>query len=330
MTRAYKIIAETAFTHEGNKKYLFKQIEEAGKGACDYIKFQILLDPENYFAEKAEGHDKIRELMLAESHWSQAIQYAADTGLKTIVLPLTVESARFCQTFGNKIDAMELHSVCFNEQLLIEEIQAAGKEVVLGIGGRYPFEINNAVQQLGADKNIILMHGIQSFPTDETRINLNKIKTLKEIYKHETGYADHTHYQKTFSHLLCYAYLLGARYFEKHIILQKGEDRLDSQSAVSRRDFIDMRSELDHFIEVLGENNIFSLNEKEYDYRNREKQLVAKKDIPKGDVIKESDLTYKVTSEKSDFEQYELKKIIGKCATMHIDKDTPLKYIHIN
>ena len=39
----YKLIAETAFSHEGDFRYLLSQIEEAAKAKVDYVKFQFAI-----------------------------------------------------------------------------------------------------------------------------------------------------------------------------------------------------------------------------------------------------------------------------------------------
>ena len=59
------------------------------------------------------------------------------------------------------------------------------------------------------------MHGFQSFPTDKSKINLSKIKSLKNMYGCDIGYADHSTFEKNdFHELNNSAFILGATYFE--------------------------------------------------------------------------------------------------------------------
>lgn len=328
MSKEFEIIAETAFSHEGSIDYLFKQIEEAKKGAADYIKFQILINPkESYTSE--ELVKKVKNWIIKKNKWIDILERSKNYGLKTIVLPLNVSSAKFCINHNKLIDKYEIHSVCFNDIHLINKLNEVNKDIILGIGGRYPQEIANVMDKFPKN-NIILIYGFQSFPTDYNLINLNKIEILKQLFDSEIGFADHTSYDNDYFHNLNeYAYLKGAKYFEKHIVLNKGNKRIDYESAIDSKDFKETRKRLEKLVKVLGKKDIFNLNNKEKKYRNREKELVFSKDLEKGKVLDYEDLFYKISSENSDFEQIEITNLIGRKLSRCVKKNEVLKYHHI-
>lgn len=292
---SFEIIAETAFTHQGQLSYLFKQIENAKKANVDFIKFQILIDPENYFTKYSSSKDKISKLIFTEEEWVEAITYAKNSNLKVLALPLTINSLKFLIKHQNLISAFEIHSVNFLETPLIELFGKLLKtKIFLGVGGRLSQEIEYIREKLKKHE-LILMHGFQSFPTDKSKLNLNKIKTYKEKYKFTTGYADHSAYDTNeYIELSKNAYLLGCRYFELHLINKKGTKRIDHNSAHNINDFLLLRKNIVELESILGNTNIDELNEKEIIYRNREKKVVAKKELMKNHTVSIKDIEFRI------------------------------------
>lgn len=326
MINDFSLIAETAFSHEGEIEYLFAQIDAAKSGKADYIKFQILLDKDSIYTTNHPVYNVIDKWIFHKKQWLEALKYAYSKGLKVIALPSNVSSLEFCLINEKFIDAFEIHSVCFNEYYLLQKLNKTNKKVLLGIGGRIPSEIQFVMDNINVKKEqIILMYGFQSFPTDPAKINLNKIKEFINLFDFKMGYADHTDYDNSYFHQLNdLSFVLGARYFEKHIVLNKGEKRTDFESAIDYQGFIDMRNNLNKLIKVIGDGKINKLNDKEIAYKNREKQIVANKDIAKGKVITFEDLTYKNSHKIGNFEQKEIINIVGKKAVNSIMKDDVL------
>ena len=328
MENKFEIIAETAFSHEGNFEYLLAQIKSAKMGKVDYIKFQVFIDKDAVYSKNHPNYKIVGKWIINKEKWLQAFRYAKSLKLKIIVLPIDLSSLDFCMENDELIDAYEIHSVCFNEYYLLKKLSNVNKEIILGIGGRYPHEINYAIETLGVNKkNLILMYGFQSFPTDITKINLIRIKAFSNLFNCKMGYADHTKFDNdTFYNLIEYSYLLSARLFEKHIVLEKGKKRIDYESAIISEDFIELRNRLNNLSNIIGNGEIFKLNNKEIEYRKRERQIVAARNINKNETISLEDLTYKVIEGRSDFEQNEINKIIGKKCNLSIQKDNPIKF----
>lgn len=325
-------IAETAFAHEGDFNYLKEQIRLSAKAKADYIKFQVFLNKEEYFTEKHPALKSINSFMFTEKQWLEAFELSKTLGLKILALPLNLSTLSFCEEHSQLIDMYEIHSVCFNEYHLLKALSKTTKKIVLGVGGRLPQEIAKAKEILEkADEDIILMYGFQSFPTDKGKLNLNKIQKLKNVFNNEIGYADHNSFENNEFHFLNnLSLVLGATFFEKHIAVVKGEKRTDYETAISADDFLEMNSHLKETNLILGNDDIFSLNDKEIIYKNREKQIVALKNIKAGDQLTLADFTLKITEEKSDFEQIDFETIANHNALKDIQKDSALKFHHLS
>lgn len=328
MGKAVYIYAETAFIHEGDKEYLLKLVDDAKKAACDGIKFQILLDKDSSHNKNTKIYQKLDDWCLNRETWLDIIEYTKNINLDVIVLPIDLGAMQFCKNNQDHIDCIEIHSVCFNDYFILNELAGMNDiPVILGIGGRTLDEIDYALDMLASNTNLILMYGFQSFPTKIEDINLFKIKKDKELYDLPIGYADHTKYDDEYGDKLVeYSYLMGARIFEKHLTLKKGEKRVDYEAAVGYNDILGLREKLDKLISALGEGSRFNLNKAEIEYKNREKQLVYSKDIKAGEEITYGHLGFKICSEKSDYEQRDINKIVGSKAAKDLEKDKVVEF----
>ena len=330
MNKEFKIIAETAFSHEGDFEYLKAQVTAAKTGNADYVKFQILVDENEYTVAEHPAIPLIKKWKISNENWIKILEFAKSLNLKTIALPLEHSATRFCKENESLIDVYEIHSVCFHDFQIIDLLKNSEKSVILGIGGRTESEIINLIKKLNLPKEkIISMLGFQSFPTDKNFLNLGKTASLRESGNSEIGFADHTDFSdNSFHELNKYAFLLGATYFEKHIVLEKGQKRTDYESAICSDDFLEMRKQINSLISVLGTENLSDLNEKENNYRNREKTLVAKTNINKNSPIQKNDLCFKISEEKNDIYPLEISKIIEKTALENIQKGQPILTKH--
>lgn len=326
---SYFLLAETAFSHEGNIKYLISQIEEAKKAKVDGIKFQILLNIDDSYSKTLNNYKILNDYRFTKNQWKRILnKVKEETDLEIILLPIDNESVEFCLENQDLISAVEVHSINFNQKPLLEKIAKLKCPIILGAGGRSFEDIDYSLSILEKEK-VIIMHGFQAFPTSIEDINLLRINTFKKRYHTTIGYADHTHYNdnKEMSNLINYAYILGARIFEKHIVLKKGEPRVDYESAITSSEFLTLRSNLEYLRKILG--SPFKFSKKEIEYKKREKSIVAIKEILKGEIITEENTGFRVTNEISDLDQRDYEIILGKNINRTIEPNQVIlkKYI---
>jgi sialic acid synthase SpsE len=333
----YFILAETAFSHEGSIDYLKNQINAAVEGKADGVKFQILLDVEDSYTENTEIFKNFHKWRIDEKSWINVIEYAKSKNLEVVVLPIDMLSLEFTIKNLDLIDAIEVHSISFNQVPYIKKLVDLKTVLILGVGGRTLDDIDFVMKELSDLKSeinsrIIFMYGFQSFPTDYEKLNLSKLSSLKEKYNSVLGYADHTSFSeiKIGNEIVKYAYICGARLFEKHLVLNKGQQRIDYEAAVGYQELLDLRSELESVIKIIGDGNLSNLNEVELKYKNREKQLVAKENLKTGIILKKDHITYKVSTEKSDYEQKKYDYLLNKKIKKDIAKNRVFKKFHID
>lgn len=329
MGNEYKIIAETAFSHEGDISYLMQQIDAAVEAQADVIKFQVLLDEVAYCCEEHPSFKTIKNWCFTEDQWLTVFTKAKNLGLEVLILPLTVATMKFCREHATTlVDAYEVHSVCFNDVPLLNVLRGVSQPVVLGIGGRLPNEIAFARKVLALKYDqLVLMYGFQSFPTERELLNLNKIDKFAALFPCALGFADHSRYDdEDFHELNLIAYLKGCRWFEKHLVLEPGIKRTDFEAGIGADGFREMRKRLDSVGGVLGDGDVFSLNVKEQSYMQREKQLVFASDLKQGHSLSEGDIAIKISNNVSDYRQLSYSDLIGRIVSRDVKKDQAICY----
>lgn len=326
-----KTIAETAFTHEGDINYLKKMIKLAADKGFDCVKFQIILDVEAVYDKSSSNYLNIKNRAFNELEWLEILNYAYDHKLDIISLPIDYEAVKFIAKNNNLLDALEIHSIALNDvkflELINQEIEP-NLDIILGIGGRNTSDINFCINKL-VHNNLILMYGMQNFPTHKYNNSLLKISNLSKIYSYPIGFADHTSYDEMDKDLILSAVLLGATYIEKHIILKAGDNRSDYHSAIDSEGIDYLFHNLQHIKHLLGAGDVDMLNLNEVQYRERERKIVANRDLYTGDVIKTNDLLYKCTAQITDIEPKFLDCLISRKIVKPIAQGEVFRLEHV-
>lgn len=289
------LYAETAFHHEGDMEFMISLIDEVVKSGINGIKFQVLTNPSDFVSTKHSSFEELSKYCFSIKDWRSIFSNATKNGLDIIFMPLNIDSFKLLNDF--EIKYIDIHSVSFNDQELVQKVKESGLDVILGVGGRTQKEIAEKMSFFEGQIKV-LMTGFQSFPSKLEKIKLSRIKFLKSLYPDiSIGYADHSssdHVHSVVSNE--YAYILGARIFEKHITLKEGSNRVDSASAISGEKLIQIKNNL-NFLDKsinLDEKESFVLGEEETTYRNRQLICVAAYDIPKGEIINYTQIRMKM------------------------------------
>ena len=317
------LFSETAFHHEGDKEYLLKLVDASKEAGVNGVKFQVLINLDEFMSSRHSAYAQAKTWILSIEDWREVFTYTQGLGLELIIMPLDIEAFSFVSEFNVRF--LEIHSVSFNDAKLFLELEKYKIPLILGCGGRTQKEINKTIKRF-SDRDIVLMVGFQSFPTELVDVNIGKIKQFKFFYQNCTiGYADHSSFNDPMAITSNeYAYILGARIFEKHITIDEGCDRIDSQSAVSPVKIKKIKKNLLYLEKLKLEDSeeLASMNDKETAYRSRQKTPVANKDLNIGVKITKKDFDLKMIDVEDKIEEMEV--MIGKNLKNIILLDNPV------
>jgi sialic acid synthase SpsE len=104
-------------------------------------------------------------------------------------------------------------------------------------------DVTAAVEEVRAEGNgqVILLHGVQNFPTRVEDSHLRFMKTLKETFALPVGFLDHVDGGSPMARLLpALALAFGADLIEKHITLDRTAKGFDYESALEPKIFGEM------------------------------------------------------------------------------------------
>lgn len=315
------IYAETAFHHEGDINYLKRLISEAAKTGCQGIKFQILPDASDFISSKHSQYAALSSYCLDMSEWETIFEHTMRSGLDIIMMPLSIAALELADKY--EIRYLDIHSVSFYDEKLLQTIQRRSEKIILGIGGRTDEEIQFFRERF-KNQLEVLMLGFQSFPSKLSEVRMGRIRDLKREYSDlSVGYADHSAYDEDDAiRSNEYAMLLGATFFEKHITLDEGVKRVDFDSAVGIEKFKFIIERLRFIKSHILEASVKPMFPSEIKYRGREAKLVASKNIMKGEILSSENLALKMVDVEAPYSRYD--QALGKKAKTNIAVDSPI------
>jgi len=326
----HPVILETACGHDGSEKVLKKLTDIAVSAGGKQIKYQLFNLDERSLPNTKEN--KIfKPLCLEKKSWNKIIKYAKNNKLK--VFADVYGDYSFNLAKKNNIDGYKIHSEDFFNSYFIEKVIDTKKPVIINLGGTYKSEVFDLMgflkKRKKLNKNIILMHGVQTFPTPPEGHSLYEFKKLIKNYKKldvSFGYSDHIDGSNSLSTTFpLLAYILGAAVIEKHFTDDRKYKRTDYQSALDEYQIKKFINDFDIISTNLQEND--DAIKFENMYRNMFKKSCAFKiDKNQNKKINESDL--KFIKSKKDKSYFFSHNIVGKKVKRFISKNTTIATHH--
>lgn len=300
--KAVYIIAEAGVNHNGSMELAMKMIEEAKRAGADAVKFQTFISKELVCetAPKAEyqlqaayreqsQREMLKQLELSFEQFRQLNDYAKYLNIDFISTPFDFESIEFLKTIEMpywKIPSGEITNLPY-----LMKLAETKRPIILSTGMSTLEEIEEALQVFIDYKreDITLLQCNTEYPTPYADVNLHVMKTLKEKFKVNVGYSDHT---KGWEVAIAAA-ALGADVIEKHFTLSRKMEGPDHLASLEPQELKNMIESIRHIEMALGnEEKKVSSSEKK-NIAVARKSIVAKNAITKGEIYTEDNITVK-------------------------------------
>jgi sialic acid synthase SpsE len=332
ISRPY-MIAEAGVNHEGSMELAKRLIDEAAEGGADAIKFQSYKaetlaskdSPYYWDINKEPTRSQYELFKKYDRFWKKEYEelkkYCDKVGIEFLSTPFDIESATF---LNDLMPAFKISSSDITNLQFIEYQCSFNKPIILSTGASYLWEIQEAVEVVEKHGNpLILLHCVLNYPTPNKNAHLGMIQGLKKHFpQHIIGYSDHTLPQEM--EVVYAATLLGAAVIEKHFTFDKTLPGNDHYHAMDKEDLKLFWKKWNFVEELLGLFKVTALPDEEPARKNARRSLVAARNIPKGKVIDEQDLTWKRPAHGISAKYYY--DLIGKKALVDIQEDTVLKW----
>ena len=326
------IIAEAGVNHNGDINLAKELIDVAVDAGVDAVKFQTwktekLITKNALKAKYQEENTKektqyemLKKLELSYEDFIELKKYCDKKGIIFMSTPDEEESALFLKDLQDifKIGSGELTNLPF-----LQLIGSFDKKIILSTGMGTLCEIEKALFTLinaGTKKeNITILHATTSYPTKFEDVNLNAMLTIKNAFKVNIGYSDHT----LGIEVPIAAVALGAKVIEKHFTLSRNLEGPDHKASLEPNELKEMVKAIRNIEKSLGDGIKKPTDIEIENKKVVRKVIVAKKDIKKGEIFTKENLTLKRNSKGLGAEFFEL--IIGMRALKDFKQDEPIR-----
>lgn len=326
------IIAEAGVNHNGDIENAFKLVDAALAAGVDYVKFQTF-KPKNMvskFATKAkyqiENTQKENEsqfkmlsnLELSEEGHQQLIQYCQEKGINFFSTAFDLESLQYLKKIG-----LDLVKIPSGELTNLPYLRMAAKlfdKVILSTGMATLEEVKSAVKVFvdnGVDKEkITILHCNTEYPTPMKDVNLKAMLHIQNELQTEIGYSDHT----LGIEVPIAAVALGAKVIEKHFTLDKQMEGPDHRASLEPNELKAMVQGIRNIEEAVSGSGIKEPSDSEKkNIAIARKSIVAAKDIVKGEVLTDENITTKRPG--SGLSPMLWDEVVGRKATKDFKED---------
>jgi len=322
------IIAEIGPNHNGSFRLAKKMINLLKHSDIDAIKFQIA-DPYKVYSKDAFKADYQKKNTLSGSilEMSKGYQLSKKEHLKLSKLCKKNKVDYMCSAFDLeslkflvkkvKINTIKIPSGEIISLDILKYISSLKKKIILSTGMSTLNEIKSAIKVLNSNfkKKIILMHCVSSYPAEKKTLNLNLIKKLKNYFKCEVGYSDHSLGENA-----CLAAVaLGANVIEKHVTFSKKLKGPDHKASAEVSEFIKLVKKIREFETMMGTYKKEILKSELNTLKVARKSIVSKHSLKKGKIIKKDDIVFKRPG--VGISPMMIKKVLGKKIKKNISED---------
>lgn len=295
------IIAEAGVNHNGKLSLAKELVDKAKWAGADAIKFQTYISENmvSRYAEKAEYQKKstdqaenqlamLKEMELSFSEFEELNTYCREQGILFLSTPFDEKSLHFLDKIID-VPLFKIPSGEITNKPYLEQVKKCQKPVILSTGMSTIEETRNALEILGENMDVTLLHCTTEYPAPYESVNLNAMKTLKDIFHVKVGYSDHTKGIE----IPIAAVALGAIVIEKHFTLDCNMEGPDHMASLEPQELKNMIEAIRNVEKALGDG---SKRPMEIEIKNRavaRKSIVAARRIEKGEMFNDDNLAVK-------------------------------------
>lgn len=322
------IIAEAGVNHNGDIDMAKQLIKEAAAAGADAVKFQtfkaesLVSDaaPKAEYQLKNTDSNESQKEMLAKLElpldmYFELIKLCNKNHIQFMSTPFDMESLHFlvdeCNLQVIKIPSGELTNAPF-----LLEVAKTGRKVLLSTGMSSIGEVESALEILAygylhkdrplqksdlrkayfeaqsgglLSNRISLLHCTTQYPASMEAVNLRCIDTMRQAFNLKVGYSDHT----AGDEIALAAVARGATIIEKHFTLDKSLSGPDHKASLNPAEFKAMVKSIRNIERAMGNGLKIPQKEEVDNIVVVRKSIVASRDIKKGELFSEKNITTK-------------------------------------
>ena len=237
------IIAEAGVNHNGQLGLALKLCDAAKKAGVDCVKFQTwqtekivtrkvekaTYQLENIPDAEESQFDMLKKLELSYENFRIVQDHCKKIGIDFLSTPDEEYSLAFLMNELNlpliKIGSGEVTNIPY-----LRQIASYGKPIILSTGMATLAQVAIAYDTLliAGAPSVALLHCTTNYPCPKNEVNLRAMQTMKESFKCQVGYSDHT----MGTEIPIAAVVMGAEIIEKHFTLDRNMEGPDHKASL--------------------------------------------------------------------------------------------------
>lgn len=323
------VIAEAGVNHNGSLDLACQLIDAAATAGADAVKFQTFRSTSviSRFAVKAEyqinntGADEsqlemVRKLEFGAAEHAALIEHCVRRNIQFLSTPFDLESVvLLTRTFN--LPRLKIPSGEITNLPLLLAVGRSGRPLIMSTGMAEMQEIEAALAVLAfafsAPSNehpdqtkldaayrdpaalaavrsrVVLLHCTTEYPAPFADVNLRAMDAMAERFRLPVGYSDHT----VGIAIPVAAAARGAVVIEKHITLDRNLPGPDHVASIEPDELADMVRMIRQTEQSLGDGRKRAMPSEQKNIDVARKSLVAARNIARGELFSEENLTTK-------------------------------------
>lgn len=298
------IIAEAGVNHNGDPQAAEKMVAAAAQAGADAIKFQTFTAGKLLVKNAPKADYQTANTPAGESQFEMIKKLELDLDAHRKLIRCCKDNKIYFMSspFDNdSIDLLndlevEIFKVPSGELINVPYLRRMGalnKTVFLSTGMATLTEIETALKELTrsgtAREKITVLHCNTEYPTPYEDVNLNAMLTIKNTFKINVGYSDHT----PGIEVPVAAVALGASVIEKHFTLDKNQPGPDHKASLDPCELKLMVDSIRNIERAMGDGVKKPSKSEAKNIKIARKSIVAGTAIKKGDIFSEANLAVK-------------------------------------
>lgn len=347
------IIAEAGVNHNGSMEMACELIRTAKECGVDAVKFQTfkteklvtkearkaVYQNENDSATSSQA-EMLKQLELTDEQFIELSQECERQGIDFLTTCFDSESLRvICRETNLK--SLKIGSGDLTNLPLIVDHARTGHNIIISTGMATMAEVEDALAALAygyltesgspesyswmklnyfTENNIArirekvtILHCVTDYPAQPQDLNLNAIVQIRELYKINTGYSDHS----LGIEACCAAVALGATCLEKHLTLDQSLPGPDHKASATPEEFKALVLAVRNLEKALIPSIKAPTFREQANLEVARKYLVATVCIEEGECFTENNIEIKRSKMGISPQQYW--DVLGKSARKHFD-----------
>lgn len=320
------IVAEIGNNHQGRFELAVKLIHKAKECGVDAVKFQkrdinslltYKLYNKPYKGENSFGntYGKHREkLELSIEEFAKLKQIAEEAGLIFFASPWDFKSLD--ELSALEIEIIKISSADLTNIPFLREAAKQNKPIFLSTGMSTVEQIDRAVNEIKKiNKNLVLLQCTSAYPADYEELALPVIAQLKHRYNVLVGYSGHEIGIYPSIAAVCF----GACVVERHFTLDKSYPGTDHKLSLDPNEMKEVVKGIRAVEKSMKQKSKKVFDNEKKVMKKLRKSIVAAKNIEKGDILSDENLTVKSPGTGLSPEYWDV--VIGKKTKKNIEKD---------